>query len=416
MKRWLWMVAVCAGAVGIAVHGTSRGQFGGPRPGEVGPGDKGAILRNPGLDPAPALPSPAPQLPSYVQKLSASPVGALPTPMQLGAGKVALPPSNPVHINREFEITPEAGPFAIFVMAYSGPNAPDLARKLVEELRGTYMIPKAYVYNFNAKEKQQEYERVQKVRREQMDALQRAGLKTDLPIHVPAMRIEEQTGVLSGGFKSYDDAARELEKVRKLPDPDPKRVAMDVKKVYTEFYDKSGKLLPHEQKVLGEAYVNPFKKAFVARNPTLQFENNAEDVAEEVKFLRRINADEPLSLFYCKKPVTLAIKQYKTQYRTIGDDKESKGFLASFNTMRSAGADHTALNAHNLAEALRKGGLPETYVLHCKYCSYVTVGGFTSEKDDRLVAMQNFLENRFRTEAFRPLDLFPRPVPMQVPQ
>jgi len=420
MKRWLWMVAVFAGAVGIAVHGTTRGQFGGPKPGDVGPGDKGAVLRNPGLDPAPSVPPAPTGLPSYLQKLQPEPApvvsapGAV-IPMQSGKGKIALPPSNPVHINRDIEITPEAGAFAIFVMAYSGSDAPTLARNLVLELRERYKIPNSYVFNFGAKEKQEEFERVQKIRKEQMDALQKAGLRTDLPIHVPTVRIDEQTGVLIGGFKSYDDAHRGLLMVRKLEPPDPKRVKMDIEKVHREFVDKSGKKVKDDH-VHDMAYVSPFMKAFVCRNPTVQFGSSTDTVADEVKYLRRINADEPFSLFNCKKPWTLAIKQYKTAHRTIGDDKEAKGFLSMLTSTRNNGVDHTAHNAHNLAEAMRKGGLPETYVLHCRSCSYVTVGGFMSGNDKEPIAMQNFLENRFTQPAFRQLDLFPRPVPMQVPQ
>jgi hypothetical protein len=186
---------------------------------------------------------------------------------------------------------------------------------------------------------------------------------------------------------------------------------------HEEYFDpKTGK--PLEKNVVAKSeYVNPFSKAFVARNPTVQFEKSPEFLAEEVKFLRRVNADESFSLFNCKKAVTLAIKKYDTPHRVTGDEKESKGgFFSVFQGSRSMTIDHTAHNAHNLAEALRKGGLPETYVLHCRYCSYVTVGGFDSEKDDRIAAMQTFLENRFRNDAFRPLDLFPRPVPMQVPR
>ena len=48
--------------------------------------------------------------------------------------------------------------------------------------------------------------------------------------------------------------------------------------------------------------------------------------------------------------------------------------------------------------------------------SFVTVGGYDTAEDPRLVAMQDRLENYFRNPAFARLDVFPRPMPMQVPK
>src|SRR5260370_3969868 len=103
--------------------------------------------------------------------------------------------------------------------------------------------------------------------------------------------------------------------------------------------------------------------------------------------------------------------------RDRGRGAKAKGFLEKFDMMgffQKGGEwqDLTAHNAHKLAEAMRKAGLPETYVLHCKYCSYVTVGGYDDpEKDARLGAMQNYLETRFKMDAYSRLELFPRPLP-----
>lgn len=410
MKRWLGMVALFAAILGVVVTSASRGQFPQPKPGDFGPGTGGAILKQPGLDPNP----PMPQLPSYIPK-GPPPMGVgSPASNPSGGAKVALPPSNATDINKDIEITPEAGPWAVFVMSYSGPKAPEMARKFVTEMRNTYKLP-AYVFNKGAEEKRKEYERVQKKRQEQLDALQKAGLKADVPIRVAAMRIEEQTAVLIGGFKTFEQAAAAATKIRDLRAPDPTRVDLDTKFVGSEVEMNP---LAKGKTVIGKGehvYVNPFKKALPVRNPTIQMETNPENLADEIRFLRRINSDEPLSLFNCKKPVTLAVKQFKTQFRTTGDDKEAKGILAVLNGSKGYN-DVTAQNAHNLAEAFRKAGLPDTYVLHCKYCSYVTVGGYDSEKDERLIAMQNFLQSRFATDAYRQLDMIPRPVPMQVPQ
>jgi hypothetical protein len=168
-------------------------------------------------------------------------------------------------------------------------------------------------------------------------------------------------------------------------------------------------------------YVNPFLKAFPARNPTVPQEQFASNSEEEMVFLRKVNSGEPFSLLQCKKPFTLAIKQFNMQYKTMdsASGEKAKGFLEKFDKgffhKSQPWEDITAHNAHNLAEWFRHEGLPETYVLHCKYCSYVTVGGFTGLDDARLVAMQNYLENRFKMNTFHNMGLLPRPVPMPVP-
>lgn len=411
MKRWLWITAIFAAGMGVIAH-SSRGQFPASKPGDLGPGDKGATLRLPGLDPVPTTRPPVPggALPDYVPKSAGTPGSAFPS-LQPGGTKVALPPSAQYDINRDIEITSEAGPWAVFVMAYTGPKSPVMARKLVTELRTTYKYP-AYVFNYGAEEKHKEYERVQKARQVQIDALQKAGLKADVPIRVPAIRIDEQTGVLIGGFRTREEAAAFVEKLRRQKPPDPEKVDLDTK-FYAEVKQEPG----GTKVVKGERiYMNPFLKALAVHNPTAPKEQSPNALAEELSLLRKLNADEPLNLFHCKKPVTLAIAQYGTQHKGFNDAREAKGALTQFGIARGEWSDHAAHNAHNLAEALRKGGLPETYVLHTRYSSYVTVGGFDNEKDQQLVAMQNFLENRFRAPAYAPLKLFDRPVPMQVPR
>ncbi len=412
MKRWLWMAAIFAVAVGALAHNTGHGQFPAPK---AGPGEGGATLKLPGLDPVPTPPVPGAvrtALPDYVPKSNGTPGSAYPS-LQPGGTKVALPPSVQFDINRDIEITPEAGPWAVFVMAYTGPKSPMMARKFVTELRATYKYP-GYVFNYGAEEKRKEYERVQKARQVQIDALQKAGLKADVPIRVPAIRIDEQTGVLIGGFRTRDEAASFVEKLRRQNPPDPDKVDLDTKFAAEVKQGPGGTSVIKGERI----YLNPFLKALPVHNPTAAKEQSPNVLADEMKLLRKLNSDddEPYNLFKCKKPVTLAIAQYGTQHKAFHDAREAKGSITQFGITGGRWMDQSAQNAHNLAEGLRKKGMPETYVLHTRFSSYVTVGGYDSEKDQQLVAMQNFLENHFRAPAYAPLKLFDRPVPMQVPR
>ena len=412
MKRWFWVPAFLI-AIGILVHQTSRGQVPGSKPGEVGPGAGGATLKLPGYD-SPTPPSDKPAVPDSLKGMWNT--SAFPKkPADANASKIALPPSNQNDINKDIEITPAAGNWMIFAMAYTGPKAPEMARRFVAVMRGHYKI-NAYVFNYGAKEKQEEYERVEKIRKEQNDALARAGLKSDVPIRIAAMKIDEQTGVLVGGYKSRDEAMKALEKFRKL---DPNALLENKVDLDTKF------VIELDGKQRKEAVaVNPFTKAFPSRNPTIDPEKNSGDPEADLRFFRKVNEGEPFSLLKCKKPYTLAVKQFNMQYKTMNGGKEgtkeAMTFLERFEKGLTLGKDRqwedvAANNAHNMAEYFRKSGLNEAYVLHSKYCSFVTIGTYESPTDPRLVSMQNYLEGHFKTDTYRQADMFPRPMVMPVP-
>ncbi len=177
-------------------------------------------------------------------------------------------------------------------------------------------------------------------------------------------------------------------------------------------------------------YVNPFKKAFVCRNPSIKHDRGDQRAdALDINVLRRLNADEAYSLLTCKKPITLAIKQFQT-YTTIASKDEAPSILEKFGfkTRSGEGVDQAAHDAHNLAEYLRKIKL-DAYVLHTKYSSIVCIGGYDSLQDPSFVATQRQLQDRLRAienemrvanrpGSYDPVNMmfFPRPMPMKVPQ
>ncbi len=434
MKRWLCLLAIFTVTVGAFVAQTGRGQVptnqpGGANPGDIGPGAGGATLRMPGMEmPSPARPPATPDgnLKSLwnTQATPFSP-GVIP-----GAERrVAQLPTNQVDINKDFEITDKQGLWAILVMSYPGPEAPQLAREFVIEMRKTFKL-NAYVFNYGAEEKRKEYERVQKARRDQIEALQKAGLKGNyLPSPVHAMKIDEHTGVLiANNYKSRDEALDALKALRnkfKSVDADfADRVKLDVTVAIVEEKDKSAKNGLRLGKTEAR-YVNPFKTAFPARNPAISEEQAAAAEPIDIKLLRALNAQEPLSLLQVKKPFTLVIKQFNTQQVVVRSKNEQEKFFAEQTskglTLERSGSrgddfgDRAAGYAHSLAEQFRRSGLPEVYALHTKYCSFVTVGGYDSLQDPRMTQMQDNLESRFQMDAYRAIGLLERPAPMAVP-
>ena len=145
-------------------------------------------------------------------------------------------------INHDIQVTKELGPWLIFVQTYSTPEAAIMARQMVQYLRTSYKLP-AYTFNYGAEEKRKELERVKKVIEDQRAYLLKNGLPLDQQhIRVRTIHIEEQVGVLIGGYPTEEAAHRALVGLRTLTPPDPKKVQLSVGFFGTGETAKYGKL------------------------------------------------------------------------------------------------------------------------------------------------------------------------------
>jgi hypothetical protein len=169
--------------------------------------------------------------------------------------------------------------------------------------------------------------------------------------------------------------------------------------------------------------ISPFVRAFVIRNPTLPHQQP--DQKKLDPFWKELNRGRPYNLLKCRKDWTLVIKVY-----------EGGGVLQSAGTTPTKGngfldmlgiggkshqiLDANALQAESLAEFLRRYQF-DTYVLHTRGSSIVTVGGYDSPEDQQLREMQQTISRlRFAPIAGDPLgnahELFAQPLPMRVPR
>lgn len=316
--------------------------------------------------------------------------------------RYSMVPDEKPDINQDIQVTPQLGPWMICISTYSGPEAPTMARQLAMELRNNYKTG-SYVFNHGAEERRKEYQRVKSIIDKQREYLAKNNLPLDYPIRVRYMRIEEQCAVMIGGFPSEEAARHGLESVRKLTPPDPEKVKLDRRVVITDEAKKKGE----------SAYVNPFQRAFVCRNPSIKHQEQVTEQKWDLPSLRRFNAGESFCLLECKKPLTLVVKQFQTPHVVEGREKK-ESVLDAIGLGKGDRVDSAAHSAHNLAELLRKAKL-ESYVLHTKYTSIVTVGGYDSLEDPNLRAMQNLLETRLRQQ-LEIVQLMPKPMPMHVPR
>lgn len=373
MRRWIVLaLAIGAGLVPAGVFGQ-------------GPGAQPAKLKDPFVE---AMQPPPSGLP-YAQTQPTAPAGQ--------PSRTAPAPNQP-DPNQDILVTDRQGPWMILVNWYSGQDSPAMARQMVMELRHQYHLP-AYVFNRGAEERRKEEERVRGIIEKQKEFFQQKGMSLATALRVKRMHIEEQCAVLVGDYPDDEAARRALNDIRKLKPPDPNRVKLSTM-FYQDVDEKTGKVNKQEA-----MYVNPFLKAFVVRNPLVAFDRPKDLDKADLAVLQKLNRDESLSLLTCKKSYTLVVKQFSTP--TAVQPRSASGtFLETLGLggKTGDGIDTAAHNAHNLAELMRKPPFSlEAYVLHTRFSSLVTVGGFDRPDDPRLRSTQELLTTRLKVPSVMPM-------------
>jgi hypothetical protein len=305
---------------------------------------------------------------------------------------------------KDYVVTPAEGPWLIIVTYYTGPLAQKYARDLVLELRDRYDLP-AFVFNRGADERQKFHDAQEKRRQQRQQFLDQMGVKVDVPERRRTYRIEDQYAVLVGGYKDMEAARRALDHVKKLDAP--KTVPLDTMQIAgPDAADKDKKKMKIE-----EVRVNPFRTSFVVHNPTVPVERPKE---QPDPLLKELNAGESYSLLKAAKPWTLMVKDYHRA--TVIQDAGRSNFLGKLVGRHDADLDAMAKQAHEIAKVLRAMQL-ESYVLHTRWGSVVTVGNYSTANDPALVQMQRRLANfRLVPQAGPPIEFFAVPVPMEVPR
>lgn len=318
----------------------------------------------------------------------------VPAALAVAAAAAAVEPD-------DLAITPQAGAWTICAASFNGDSAERWAHDLAAELRTRYRLP-AYVFNRGAEMRRQQEEELQRKRQQQEEYLSRMGLRPDMPLRMPRVRVEDQYAVLIGGFANIDAARRELPRIKKLEAPKSVPVEAIASNVLVPVSvdGKAGGDNPTQ---------HPFVASFVARNPTSA--PSREKDTKPDPFWKELNAGETYSLLKCRKRWTLAIKEYQGN-AVVQPQSAPSGFLDKlFGQRLGEQLDANAMNAHQFAEALRKVGF-EAYVMHTRTSSVVTVGSFDSPDDPKLAVAKRDL----KAIQMQNIDTFPEPMPMAVPR
>jgi hypothetical protein len=296
--------------------------------------------------------------------------------------------------NKEYAITPEAGPWMIYATHFVGPDARQLAHEMVLEIRSRYNLP-AWVFDRGEEERQKEQQRLRELR-EKYQGYQ-GPLRTT--------RIQDQVAVLVGGYKDFDAASGALKSIKALPPPVSDRLKPQVVVI------KPGE--DGQQEQVYKDYVNPFLNSFATRNPTVPVEHRAEKKSDP--FIKQLNANESFSLLKCKGRYSLVIAAYPGASTYVSGSTPSS-FLDKLRGKPAGTAlEAGALNAHNFAEVLRKRPLEfEAYVLHLRGGSLVTIGSFDRQDDPRMQVLQRQLASHVQIQG--QVQMVPEPFPIEVPR
>src|SRR5262249_25977770 len=333
------------------------------------------------------------------------------------------------------EVTAQAGPWMVLAATYTSPqNTPDalyMAEQVVDQLRrNTEFTSKfkcnAYIWNFSDQKRRQEEEEYNRM----MQA------NPDRPYRRRITRMHEQCGVLVGGFRDSEKANEAMQAIKGLPAPVVKnRFGEEVSDEIVRPNQEAtapptglmGNFTPTDRmgsERLKREKISPFVRAFVIRNPALP-RQQPDQTAKVDPFWKQLNAGRPYNLLKCRKHRTLVIQAC-----------EGAGVLPSAGTTPTKGnsfldmlgmggkshqiLDATAQQAETLAEFLRRYQF-ETYVLHTRGSSIVTVGNYDSPEDPQLREMQQTLSPlRFAPTGGaalgNPPRLFPQPRPDPLPR
>jgi hypothetical protein len=306
---------------------------------------------------------------------------------------------------KEYNVTPEVGPWMICAASYMGDTAPKMAHDLVLELRrDPYDLP-AFVFNRGAEERRKIQEDLENQRRRQQELLRQQGLNPDQPLPARRVRVQDQCAVLIGGYKDMETARAILEKIKKLPNP--KSVPVD--KLMVAGTDSTNKI-----QNLQTQDANIFRCSFVTRNPTVPQEKV--DRSLDPATLKHLNADESYSLLKCKQPWTLAVKEF---YGGMTIQPASAPSTLLEKLLGNKSEEHMSAigkQAHEVARVLRENLGLEAYVLHTPASSVITVGGFASPDDPQLQQTQKKLKSLQMIGPVTSIQLVSNPLPMPVPR
>jgi hypothetical protein len=330
--------------------------------------------------------------------------------VSLGASQPVFAEPNVAALTKspyKYPIHTQAGTFLICLKSYKGPEAQGLAEELAEYVRSSYGLP-AYLLEVGSELRKAEEKRIAELKKQYQEMVEKMGADNVAPLKIKTHRIDPEYAVFiggsKGGWKDDETALKYLKELRKKPAPPEKLLDKAVGATNADPKSKS-----YDPKYMA---INPFKSAFVSRNPALPSIKRDDDKPDP--FLKDLNAGEKYSLLKTSKAWTLVVKGYTGSTVVKDQDTDTSLLEKLMGGKLGSQMSASAMQAHELAKYLRSMKPSyNAYVLHTRYSSIVCVGEYDSMDDPQLLENARTLAN-LRIGSVD--QLLATPGPMKIPR
>lgn len=335
----------------------------------------------------------------------------------------------------KYPLTPREGPWLIHVASFRGDQSLEFAQRLADEVRTKHRLL-SFVYSMNEEDAKRD--------REQLKQYQMQFVGTDKVAEsnerqkFKTVRIVKEYSVFVGNFPDMEKAREQAETIKAFPPPasipsyglNLFNESNAVEKADPQSSDLAGifKLKTtsrsEDRKILNQKLGNPFRQAFVVRNPFLS-KSTVPPVVTQQKSVPMdptwpaLNEKEKYSIFTNAKPWTLVVAKFApptdVQASATGSVVQSGVGVPGQNLGKNLEA--AAETARQVADLLRDGGKGyDAYVFHTRQYSLVTVGAFESRYDPKMEQAWTILKDFAESQQSGPFSLLLKmPLPMQIP-
>lgn len=340
----------------------------------------------------------------------------------------------PVDPGVRYPLTEREGPWLIHIACFRGDESLDFAHRLAEELRQKHRY-QSYIFSLNEADARRDRELIRQWQLQNIGSDKVA--ESSEQQRLRTVRIVKEYSVFVGSYPDMEKARLEVERMRDLPPPSSiPSFGVHIYKEPTErattnpdnnpygIFGSSGTKTVQGKKI-NDSQGNPFKQAFVVRNPLLKREVVVKQTNNTPVFdpsWKALNEREKYSIFTCPKDWTLVVAQFKPPTQVESNIRNSV-VQVGMNPAApdiGKGLEQAAETARQFAEVLRDGGKGyDAYVFHTRQYSLVSVGAFDGPEDPNLQQAANIIRDFARQYAGNEKSpfclLMPTPMKMLVP-
>ncbi|HQR05234.1 MAG TPA: hypothetical protein PLN21_00345 [Gemmatales bacterium] len=335
----------------------------------------------------------------------------------------------------KYPLTPREGPWLIHVASFRGDQSLEFAHRLAEEVRTKHRLL-TFIYSMNEEDAKRDREQLKQYQMQFVgsdkvyESNERQKFKT--------VRIVKEYSVFVGNYPDMDKAREQAEVIKAFPppasipsygvhlykEPTAKATSDPQSSEVGGLFRMRSTVKTEEGKRLAETQGNPFRQAFVVRNP-LQAKSKVPTVVQQQAPVAMdsswpgLNEKEKYSIFTCAKPWTLVVAKFAppTDVQSSMNNSVVQTGAVSPAQNLGKGLEAAAETARQVADLLRDGGKGyDAYVFHTRQYSLVTVGAFDSRYDPKMEQAWMILKDFAESQQSGPFSLLLKlPLPMQIP-